>query len=130
MSKSIMACLALVSLVLAGLAFEFTFRRQALAPGNADYTGNPLATAVNDAGLVADALGAAGFEVSGAANLDPDSMRRAFWDFLSRAGGRERSSSCISPGAGSNIKAKTYFAPIGAAIALATRLPKRCASRT
>lgn len=81
MSKSIMVYLALVSLVLSGLAFGVTFLRQALRPasepqvlapaseprlalviGNADYAGDPLATAVNDAGLVADALRAAGFE--------------------------------------------------------------------
>jgi uncharacterized caspase-like protein len=128
MSKPIMAFLALVGLVLAGLAFEFTFPRQALAPaseprlalviGNADYTGNALATAVNDAGLVADALRAAGFEVSGAANLDQDSMRHAVWDFLSRAAqaGPRAIIFVYLSGRGLQYQGENYVAPIGAAI--------------
>jgi uncharacterized caspase-like protein len=128
MSKSIMAYLALVSLVLAALVFGFTFLRQAQTPGsdprlalvigNADYTGDPLATAVNDAGLVADALRAAGFEVSGAANLDQDSMRRVFWDFLSRAAqaGPRAIIFVYLSGRGLQYQGENYFAPIGAAI--------------
>ena len=42
----------------------------------------PLATTANDAGLVAQTLQAAGFDVVGARDLDADGIRKAFRDFL------------------------------------------------
>ena len=44
-----------------------------------------LATLANDAGLVAQTLQAAGFDVVGARDLDQESLRRAFKDFLEKA---------------------------------------------
>jgi len=44
--------------------------RFALVIGNSDYKAGALATPANDAGLVADALQAAGFTVTGARDLD------------------------------------------------------------
>jgi hypothetical protein len=60
----------LVTLLLgqrSSLAQEVRF---ALVIGNDQYRAATLATPANDAGLVADALGAAGFAVTGARNLD------------------------------------------------------------
>ena len=47
-------------------------KRIALVIGNADYPGVPLQTPANDAGLVAQTLQAAGFDVAGARDLDQE----------------------------------------------------------
>src|SRR3979411_263975 len=60
-------------------------RRIALVVGNANYQAGALQTPANDAGLIAQTLQAAGFDVSGARDLDQDSLRRAFRDFLDQA---------------------------------------------
>src|SRR5215475_12684923 len=60
-------------------------KRIALVIGNAGYQAGALNTPANDAGLIAQTLQAAGFDVAGARDLDQDSMRRAFRDFLEKA---------------------------------------------
>src|SRR3982074_2962292 len=60
-------------------------RRIALVIGNANYQAGALPTSANDAGLIAQTLQAAGFDVTGARDLDQDSLRRAFRDFLDKA---------------------------------------------
>ena len=65
-------------------------KRVALVVGNAGYQVGALATPANDAGLVAQTLQAAGFDVVGARDLDQDSLRRAFRDFLEKATGAGR----------------------------------------
>jgi Caspase domain len=52
--------------------------RFALVIGNDQYRTATLATPANDAGLVADALGGAGFAVTGARNLDQAALRETF----------------------------------------------------
>src|SRR6516165_2535865 len=59
--------------------------RIALVIGNATYRDAALATSANDAGLVAQTLQAAGFDVVGARDLDGQSLRTAFRDFLQKA---------------------------------------------
>src|SRR4029077_16472332 len=51
-------------------------KRIALVVGNGAYAKAPLATAANDAGLIAQTLQAAGFAVIGARDLDGDALRR------------------------------------------------------
>src|SRR6476619_8273154 len=60
-------------------------KRIALVVGNGAYAKSPLATAANDAGLIAQTLQAAGFDVMGARDLDQDTVRRTFRDFLEKA---------------------------------------------
>lgn len=60
--------------------------RVALVIGEGAYRTGPLPAAPDDAGLVAQVLAGAGFDVTGARDLDGDGMRRAFRDFLDRAG--------------------------------------------
>src|SRR6266850_3407353 len=60
-------------------------KRIALVVGNGAYAKSPLATAANDAGLIAQTLQAAGFDVVGARDLDGDTLRRSFRDFLEKA---------------------------------------------
>src|SRR5262245_21952625 len=60
-------------------------KRIALVIGNGAYQAGALATTANDAGLVAQTLQAAGFDVVGARDLDQDSLRRSMRDFLDKA---------------------------------------------
>src|ERR671936_1489547 len=77
---------ALVPLVLAfGSCIAHAEKRIALVIGNAGYQAGALATAANDAGLIAQTLQAAGFDVVGARDLDQDSLRRALRDFHQKA---------------------------------------------
>jgi Caspase domain len=60
-------------------------KRIALVVGNGAYAKGPLATTANDAGLIAQTLQAAGFDVIGARDLDGDTLRRSFRDFIQKA---------------------------------------------
>jgi len=62
-------------------------KRFALVIGNAGYQVGALTTPANDAGLIAQTLQAAGFDLVGARDLDQDSLRRAFRDFLEKVTG-------------------------------------------
>ena len=59
-------------------------KRIALVVGNGAYAKTPLATTANDAGLIAQTLQAAGFDVIGARDLDADSLRKTFRDFIQK----------------------------------------------
>ncbi|MCP3374605.1 caspase family protein, partial [Bradyrhizobium cajani] len=60
-------------------------KRIALVVGNGAYAKSPLATTANDAGLIAQTLQAAGFDVVGARDLDGDTLRKSFRDFIQKA---------------------------------------------
>src|SRR4051794_14720147 len=60
-------------------------KRIALVVGNGAYAKGPLATAANDAGLIAQTLQPAGFDVVGARDLDADTLRKSFRDFIHKA---------------------------------------------
>ncbi len=129
MLRSITGCLFILS-----LAFSLSFSRPAAAQGgearfalvigDAQYA-EPLATAANDAGLIADSLRAAGFDVMGAANLDQDALRRAFRDFLEKAaqGGPDAIAFVYLSGLGLQYEGENYFAPVGAVIARDADIP-------
>src|SRR3989442_1350422 len=61
-------------------------KRIALVIGNGAYAKGPLATSANDAGLIAQTLQAAGFEVVGARDLAGGGLRRSFRAFIQKAG--------------------------------------------
>src|SRR2546429_5027740 len=88
--RPLLAC-AVAFLTLISLGFvsapnaEPTEKRIALVIGNAGYRTHALTTSANDAGLIAQTLQAAGFDVVGARDLDQDSMRRALREFLEKA---------------------------------------------
>jgi hypothetical protein len=86
--SAIVFCLAVV-LGLAGTNGAALAQQQekriALVVGNGAYAKSPLATAANDAGLIAQTLQAAGFDVVGARDLDGDTLRRSLRDFLQKA---------------------------------------------
>ena len=98
--------------------------RIALVIGNAQYA-DPLATSANDAGLIAETLRGAGFDVTGAANLDQESLRRAFRDFLAKAAqaGPDAIAFVYLAGRGLQYAGDNYFAPIDANIQHDTDIP-------
>jgi uncharacterized caspase-like protein len=97
---------------------EAAEKRIALVIGNANYQTGALATTANDAGLVAQTLQAAGFDVSGARDLDQESLRRAFHDFLEKASssGPDTVAYVYLSGYGLQLEGENYFAPVDARI--------------
>src|SRR5204863_8147734 len=93
--------------------------RIALVIGNAAYQAGALNTPANDAGLVAQTLQAAGFDVSGARDLDQESLRRAFRDFLDKAAssGSDTVAYIYLSGYGVQLEGENYFVPVDARIA-------------
>src|SRR5712671_5973701 len=120
MSRILLSILLLASLlpIVPGVA-QPAERRMALVIGNANYPAGPLATAANDAGLIAQTLQAAGFDVVGARDLDQDSLRRALRDFLDKAAstGPDTVALVYVSGYGLQLEGENYLVPIDARIA-------------
>ena len=87
----------------------------------AAYQSAPLATPANDAGLIAQSLQAAGFDVTGARDLDGESLRAAFRDFLEKAqaSGPDTVAFVYLAGYGLQVDGENYFVPMDAKIASA-----------
>ena len=92
--------------------------RIALVIGNASYVDKALATTANDAGLVAQTLQAAGFEVIGARDLDEKSLRTALRDFLDKAAaaGPDMQAFVYLSGRAVQYNGDNYFVPVDAHI--------------
>jgi uncharacterized caspase-like protein len=100
-------------------------KRIALVVGNAAYAKSPLATAANDAGLVAQTLQAAGFDVIGARDLDGDTLRKSFRDFINKAeaSGPDTVAMVYLAGYGLQLAGDNYFVPVDSAINRDTDVP-------
>jgi uncharacterized caspase-like protein len=96
-------------------------KRIALVIGNAGYQAQALRTSANDAGLIAQTLQAAGFDVVGARDLDQDSLRRAFRDFLEKASsaGPDTVAFVYLGGYALQLEGENYFLPVDAKVARA-----------
>src|SRR4026207_2410758 len=94
-------------------------KRIALVVGNADYQAGKLQTSANDAGLIAQTLQAAGFDVVGARDRDQEALRRACKDFLEKASssGPNTVAFIYLSGYGLQLEGENYFVPIDATIA-------------
>ena len=92
--------------------------RIALVIGNATYRDAALATTANDAGLVAQTLQAAGFDVVGARDLDGQSLRTALRDFLQKASaaGPDMQAFVYLSGRAVQYNGDNYFVPVDAQI--------------
>ena len=121
-STLLLAALALIFLTLATPSRAETEKRVAFVVGNAAYQADPLATAANDAGLIAQTLQAAGFDVSGARDLDGESLRAAFRDFLDKvqASGPDTVAFVYLAGYGLQLDGENYFVPVDAKITSAS----------
>src|SRR5262249_38780953 len=122
--RLIAAFVALLALAFAAAPAQAE-KRIALVIGNAGYQAGALTTPANDAGLIAQTLQAAGFDVVGARDLDQDSLRHAFRDFLEKAqaAGPNTIAYVYLSGYGLQLEGENYFAPIDARIARDTDVP-------
>src|ERR1700719_4604868 len=95
-----------------------TEKRMALVIGNGAYQAGALTTPANDAGLIAQTLQAAGFDVAGARDLDQDSLRHAFRYFVEKAtsSGPDTVVFIYVSGYGLQLEGENYFVPIDARI--------------
>jgi uncharacterized caspase-like protein len=100
-------------------------KRIALVVGNGAYAKSPLATAANDAGLIAQTLQAAGFDVIGARDLDGDALRKSFRDFILKAesSGPDTVAMVYLAGYGLQLAGDNYFVPVDSAISRDTDVP-------
>jgi len=119
MRTIIATAFALLSIALVVPSTAHAETRVALVVGNAAYQAGALNTPANDAGLIAQTLQAAGFDVVGARDLDQDSLRRAFRDFLDKAtsSGPDTVAFVYLSGYGVQLEGENYFVPIDARIA-------------
>ena len=120
-SKLRLTCFALVLLAFASPSQAEMEKRIAFVVGNAAYQAGQLATSANDAGLIAQTLQAAGFDVTGARDLDGESLRAAFRDFLDKAqaSGPDTVAFVYLAGYGLQLDGENYFVPVDAKIASA-----------
>jgi uncharacterized caspase-like protein len=120
--KAVFATLLIVATGLLALAADAqqpaSNPRIALVIGNATYRDAALATPANDAGLVAQTLQAAGFDVVGARDLDGQSLRTAFRDFLQKAAaaGPDMQAFVYLAGRAVQYNGDNYFVPVDAQI--------------
>jgi len=100
-------------------------KRLAFVIGNAAYPSGALATPANDAGLIAQTLQAAGFDVVGARDVDQESLRGAYRDFLAKvtAAGPDAVVFVYLAGQGLQFEGENYFAPVDAQITNAADVP-------
>ena len=125
MSQRLKAVFAAILILATGL-FALAAEAQQPAPnpsialviGNATYRDAALATPANDAGLVAQTLQAAGFDVVGARDLDGQSLRTAFRDFLQKAAaaGPDMQAFVYLAGRAVQYNGDNYFVPVDAQI--------------
>jgi uncharacterized caspase-like protein len=112
--------LALVALVMApATRAQQAEKRIAFVIGDAAYQAAPLQTPANDAGLIAQTLQTAGFEVVGARDLDQAAFVNAWNDFLAKAqeAGPDAVAFVYLAGYGVQFSGENYFASIDAQIA-------------
>ena len=125
----LLLCLSLVSGAapgsLSSAAAQQQEKRIALVVGNGAYAKSPLATAANDAGLIAQTLQAAGFDVVGARDLDGDTLRKSFRDFMQKAeaSGPDTVAMVYLAGYGMQLAGENYFIPVDSPIGRETDIP-------
>ncbi len=126
--RTIACALTLAAFALCARA-EAAEKRIALVVGNAAYTAAPLATPANDAGLVAQTLQAAGFDVIGARDLGEDALRKALRDFVDKAAasGPDTVAFLYLSGYGLQLEGENYFAPIDLRVSTAADIGLRAA---
>jgi uncharacterized caspase-like protein len=119
LGRMMVALLAIMPIALALAANSaHAEKRIALVIGNAGYQTGALTTPANDAGLIAQTLQAAGFDVAGARDLDQDSLRRAFRDFVEKAtnAGPDTVAFIYVGGYGLQLEGENYVVPVDAKI--------------
>jgi len=115
----------ILGVMLVGRVGHAAEMRFALVVRNDEYKSAKLATPANDAGLVADALTAAGFTVTGARNLDQATLRESFREFLGQvaAAGPDAVAVVYLAGFGVQFAGENYFVPVDADLARDVDVP-------
>src|SRR5579871_2211330 len=100
-------------------------KRVALVVGDGNYQKTPLPTAANDAGLIAQTLQAAGFDVIGARDLDADGLRNSFREFIEKVQADPANTVAMVylAGYGIQLAGENYFIPVDAKISRDTDIP-------
>jgi uncharacterized caspase-like protein len=100
-------------------------KRIALVVGDGAYAKSPLATAANDAGLIAQTLQAAGFDVVGARDLDADTLRGSFRDFIQKvqAAGPGAVAMVYLSGYAMQLGGENYFIPVDSSLSRDVDIP-------
>jgi uncharacterized caspase-like protein len=111
--------------ILGSAAAQQQEKRIALVVGNGAYAKSPLATTANDAGLIAQTLQAAGFDVVGARDLDGDTLRKSFRDFVQKAeaSGPGTVAVVYLAGYGVQLAGENYFIPVDSMLSRDTDIP-------
>jgi uncharacterized caspase-like protein len=128
-SLGFVVCLLLLGVVLQPAAVSAQQpgqeKRIALVVGNGAYAKGPLATAANDAGLIAQTLQAAGFDVIGARDLDGDTLRKSFRDFMQKAQSSDDNTVAMIylAGYGVQLAGENYYIPVDSAVSRDTDIP-------
>jgi uncharacterized caspase-like protein len=119
-------CLTVLLLVVTlGQPAHAAEQRFALVIGNDEYKAAKLATPANDAGLVANALTAAGFTVTGARNLDQATLRESVREFLGQVAdaGPDAVAVIYLAGFGVQFAGENYYVPVDADLARDVDVP-------
>ncbi|MDN3273139.1 caspase family protein [Frankia sp. RB7] len=128
-THQVVICLLLPILFVAGALAPVRAQQQekriALVVGNGAYSRSPLATTANDAGLIAQTLQAAGFDVVGARDLDGDTLRKSLRDFIQKAqaSGPGTVAMIYLAGYGVQVAGENYFIPVDSNISRDTDIP-------
>ena len=120
MPPALVACLALALLAAGPLpAAGKAAPRLALILGNGNYASGQLATAANDAGLIAGVLLEAGFDVLGAVDVDLMASQQSAHEFINKitASGPETVAFVYINGYGAQLLGENYLLPAGDATA-------------
>jgi uncharacterized caspase-like protein len=122
---ALLALALLTPLFVAPAKAQPSEQRFALVIGNSEYKAGRLPTGANDAGLIAETLRTAGFDVAGARDLDQDTIRRSIRDFLEKvsAAGPQAVSFIYLTGYGLQFGGENYLVPIDATIARDEDIP-------
>jgi uncharacterized caspase-like protein len=126
--SSIFLCLLLMTALpgwVSSAAAQQQEKRIALVVGNGAYTKGALATTANDAGLIAQNLQAAGFDVIGARDLNADTLRKSFHDFMQKAesAGQNTVALIYLAGYGVQLAGENYFIPVDTDISRDSDIP-------
>jgi uncharacterized caspase-like protein len=116
---------ALAPLLAAPAGAQTPEQRFALVIGNSEYKAGRHPTAANDAGLVAETLRTAGFDVAGARDLDQDTLRRSIREFIDKvsAAGPQAVSFVYLAGYGVQLEGENYIVPVDATLARDSDIP-------
>ncbi|WP_424362163.1 caspase family protein [Methylocystis parvus] len=106
---------------------EAAERRLALVVGESAYGAKSLPTAANDAGLVAQTLQAAGFDVTGARDLEEAALKQTFRDFLDKAAeaGPDAIVFVYFSGYGVQLEGENYLLPVDVRLTRDADIPMR-----